>query len=222
MPSVRIGAKLQQLQPNADTPRVNSGTTGDTVTRTFNLRRDRVKAVLDSIPIGTQDNEWTSSYLLSKDAVPIGSDESIVTLVYGPLGTAEQLPPVGTVTQEIDANPMEVPITLGNDEAISEAAVALHRKNGIEAFLKPQPIYRRVEILNSFDFDETDFTDGIGEVILTVGKIDNSPEGITNPSTGTWLKVGYVARTVGDKYEKTETWQYASNGWDATIYDSIA
>jgi len=172
-----------------------------------------VKAVTDSLVFGTADGEYTNAVLTSITSRRVGSNEAEVTLTYAPdTGTAETLPPVGTVVQEIDANPIELPIS--EAIGITSQEIAQKKKDGVEAFLSPQPIYRRVEVLASFTFNETNAIDD-------VGKIDNTPEGLVSPTSGKWLKVGFVVRSVGDKFEQTETWQYAANGWDTDIYSSV-
>lgn len=213
MAATGIGAGLNKLFQNNDSPKVTRTESGDTVERVFNLRRNRVKEVTDALTFGTADGEYTNAVLTSIQAAPIGALKSEVTLRYEPAqGTAEAIPPVGTVVQEIDANPIDIPIgALG----LSEDIVADKKFEGIEGVLSPQPIYRRTEILSSFTFSETN-------AINNVGKIDNTPEGLTSPTSGKWLKVGFVVRSVGSKFEKSESWQYAENGWDTDIYSSVA
>ena len=127
---------------------------------------------------------------------------------------------VGTIIQEIDANAIDIPIA--KNPSVSPSEVDQNIKDGVEAYLSPQPTYRRTEILDSFAFDETGGPGSIQEITASVGVIDNTPEGITNPSAGKWLKIGHTVQSTDDTFEQVETWQYASNGWDTTIYSSIA
>jgi len=215
MASTSIGAGLNKLQQNNNSPEVERTDAGDVITRRFNLRRDRVKAVTDALVYGTADGEYTESVLTKIGSSPIGAAKAEVRLVYEPVsGTVEAIPPVGTIIQEIDANPIDIPVG-DSKEGLSEAIVAEKKKEGIEAILRPQPIYRRTEILSSFTFSEANAIDD-------VGIIDNSPEGLTGATAGKWLKVGFVVRSVGTKFEQVETWQYAENGWDTDFYTSIA
>lgn len=210
---VRIGAVLQQLQEIDTSPSVKRNETGDVVTRKFNLNKGRVKAVTDALVYGTADGEYTNAVLTEIASEPINANSAEITLVYAPVNaTDEVLPPVGTVIQETDANAIDIPIGKAD---ISDSLKDQNLKDGVEAFLSPQPIYRRIEILDAFTFSEANAIDN-------VGKIDNTPEDLTSPSVGKWLKVGFVVRTVGSKFEQTETWQYAENGWDTDIYTAIA
>lgn len=224
MPTAEIGAVLQQLQETDRSPQVERSEVGDIVTRIFNLQKDRVKDVSDALVYGTADGEFTNAFLRRVSSRPVSAKKTEISLIYEPANTTfETLPAVGTVIQEIDGNAIEIPIAK-NPFVSPGAGILAQKEDGVEAYLSPQPIYRRTEILNSFSFDQDAGAgaDSIFEVTSTVGVIDNSPEGITNPETGKWLKVGYNARSVGDKYEKLETWQYASNGWDTNIYASVA
>jgi len=213
MTAVRIGAVLQQLQEIDASPTVKRNETGDVVTRKFNLNKGRVKAVTDALTYGTADGEYTNAVLTEIGSEPINANTAEVTLVYAPVNaTDEVLPPTGTVIQETDANAIDIPIGKAD---ISDSLKDQNLKNGVEAFLSPQPIYRRIEILDAFTFSETNAIDD-------VGKIDNTPEDLTGANAGKWLKVGFVVRSVGAKFEQTETWQYAENGWDTDIYTAIA
>jgi hypothetical protein len=210
---VRIGAVLQQLQEIDTSPSVKRNETGDVVTRKYNLNKGRVKDVTDALVYGTADGEYSNAVLTEIASEPINANSAEITLVYAPVNaTDEVLPPVGTVIQETDANAIDIPI---GKATISDSQKDQNLKDGVEAFLSPQPIYRRIEILDAFVFSESNAIDD-------VGKIDNSPEDLTTPALGKWLKVGFVVRTVGSKFEQTETWQYAENGWDTAIYTAIA
>jgi hypothetical protein len=46
----------------------------------------------------------------------------------------------------------------------------------------------------------------------------NAPTGMTSPTAGRWLKMRLSIRKSGNVVEKSETWQYASAGWDDHIY----
>lgn len=211
MSSTRIGAGLNLKQQNSGSPEVERSVTGDIVTRKFNILRSRVKAVTDAETYGTADGEYTDSVLTKMISRPVGATNAELTYTYEPSADAEV---VGTVIQEIDSNPIDIPVGDAK-EGLSAAVIAAKKKEGIEAILRPQPIYRRTEILASFTFSEAN-------AINDVGKIDNTPAGLTSPTAGKWLKVGFVVRTAGAVVEQAETWQYAENGWDTDFYSSIA
>ncbi len=210
---VEIGAALDTLGNEIDTsPEIERSDAGDTIRRKYHVRKANLKAVTDALSYGTADATYTDAVLSSVTARPVDPSVMELTLVYAPASVnVEILPPVGTVTQDVDANAIEIPIS---KSGISDGDIADNKRDGVEAYLSPQPIYRRTEILGSFTFNESNIIDD-------VGKIDDTPEGIVTPSVAKWLKVGLTVRTVGAKYEKVETWQYAENEWDTNIYDTV-
>ena len=217
MSITRIGATLATLQENDKSPIITRSTAGDIVERKYNLNKAQVKSITDALTFGTVDVDYANAYLNTIRSRPVDGLTSEITLTYEPSNsTSEILPAVGTVIQEIDANPIDIPIA--KVDGISEVQIQAEKNDGIEAYLSPQPIYMRTEILNSFVFSEANAT---GDV----GKIDRTPEGLTDVATGPvvaysirWLVTGYTVRSVGDKYEEIKHWQYAVNGWDETIY----
>ncbi len=129
-------------------------------------------------------------------------------------------PPVGTIWFEADANPIEIPIqqhlnyesehSYRDDSGTFHAFLSATDHPGVESFLMPQPTFTRYEILNAFTFSEAN-------IIAAVGT-RNSPTGMTSPTANKWLKTRFSIRQSGSVYEKAETWQYASAGWDDHIY----
>jgi hypothetical protein len=219
MPVVKIGGSLNSFVEDDKSPKVDRSEAGDIVTRTGSLKNSQVKAYLDALVFGTADSVYTSAVLTGAQADQITGDTTKITLTYSPVNASfEVLPPVGTVIQEVDANGIDIPLKK-NPNATS-VYIDAEIKKGVEAYLSPQPIYRRIEILGSYAFDENGGLDSMEEV-QSVGLIDDTPEGIANPQATKWLKTGYVVRAVGDKFEKTETWQYAENGWDTDLYITI-
>jgi len=208
---VSIGNSLTSFQENDTSPQVTRNSGGITVVRKGQLKTSEVQTYFGTLNFGIDtDADYTGSYLSEAAASPVSPSKSEVTLTYGPESETEA---VGTVVQEIDANAIDIPIAKA--PALTSHEVDQNIKNGVEAYLSPQPIYRRTETINAFTFSETNAVDD-------VGKIDNTPEGLTSPSAGKWLKVGFVVRSTGDNFEKVETWQYAENGWDTDIYDAVA
>jgi len=209
-----IGATLNVFQEHDKSPVVNRTDAGDVIERKGYIKKSRIKAYTDSLTFGTADGEFSNAVLTAVNSTPVSGDKAELTLTYSPVNTTyEVLPPVGTVIQEIDANAIDIPIA--KNPNLTSQDIAQKKKKGVEAYIAPQPIYRRTEILSSFTFKEANAIDD-------VGKIDNSPKDLSTPTAGKWLKMGQTVRAVGDKFEQTETWQYASNGWDTDIYNSIA
>ena len=216
MATTQIGGSvtLQNLQENPDSPELIRNESGTTVTRKYNLLKSRVEAVTGALVYGTADSTYTASFLTSIRSRPVSATKVEISIMFEPeqLQT-ERLPAVGTITQEIDANPIDIPIK--ENAVATSQEVAQRVADGREAYLSPQPIYRRTEVLNAFTFNETN-------AINNVGKIDLTPEGLVAPTPEAWLKVGNVVRTVGDKFEKTEVWQYAENGWGTDLYQVVS
>jgi hypothetical protein len=209
MPNVQIGGQnsLDSLVETDESPIITRGESGDTVERIYILNSDVVKTITDSLSWGTSDSVYINALLASAKVVKVAPSRSQVTLIYEPekLATFERIAAVGTVTQEVDANPIDIPIK--KNPNTSSAFVQQDKADGVEAYISPQPTYTRTEILGSFVFSEANAIDN-------VGKVDLTPEGLSSPSPNKWLKTGFNVRTVGDKFEKTETWQYAENAWD--------
>lgn len=218
---VKIGDGLTTPKEHDKSPSVSRSESGDIVTRKYNINKANVKSYTDALVYGTADAVYTNAYLSTIQIEAINGGTSEITLTYAPQTLSyEVLPAVGTVTQEIDSNAIDIPIK--KNPNLSPSEMDDNIDDGVDAYLSPQPIYRRTEILSSFSFDEAGGSGSIQDVLDTVGKIDTTPEDLSNPSAEKWLKVGFVVRSVGDKFEKVEVWQYASNGWDTNIYDTIA
>lgn len=216
MPSVRIGASYGSLTvagggtETDDSGRVRREESGDFVEREFNIDKASFKAASDLLVIGTADTEFPNSKLRRVVFDPKAGTAGAATLFFEPQSLSFA---VGTVIKEIDANAIEAPIRrniIAND-AEQDAAIA----KGQEAFLSPQPVYRRTEIISSFTFNEANAIDD-------VAKIDNTPEGLISPSAGKWLKVANVVRSTGDNFEKVEVWQFAQEGVNPDLYVTIA
>lgn len=94
------------------------------------------------------------------------------------------------------------------DNTIGTAAYAY--LPGVTGFLRPATTYTKTTILNSFTFSEANITEGVGDL--------ESPSGVTSADPDKWMKVGKSVSPMGDKYQVTETWQYAPGGWTPEIY----
>jgi hypothetical protein len=150
-----------------------------------------------------------------------GGGYETVELVYGPpTPSTGHTPPVGTVTQDADANAIEIPIQQHPDysagtsyrdkDGVFHAFLGAHEKIGVESYLVPQPTYTRTEVLSSFTFSEANIISAVGTI--------NAPTGVASPTTNAWLKTRLGIRKNGNVIEKSETWQYASGLWDTDIY----
>jgi len=124
------------------------------------------------------------------------TEEELVNLRYGGTGTSKSS----------DSNAVELPIKRNPNWSISWE----DSKPGYESFIVPQPTYTYTQIVNSFTFSESNIVDNVGTI--------NSPTGMTSPSANKWLKTSKTVTPQGGKFQITETWQYASNGWDTEVY----
>lgn len=214
MPSARIGASYTSLTAGEtetdNSPRVRREDLGDFVEREINIDKASFKAASDLLTIGASDSTYANAKLKSVAFEPLPGTAGIATLFFEPESLSFA---VGTVIKEIDSNAIEVPIrrNIVANDAEKDAALVL----GQEAFLSPQPVYIRTEIISAFTFNEASAIDD-------VGKIDNTPDGLATPTAGKWLKTSNVVRSTGDNFELRESWQYASEGWNTDLYVSVA
>lgn len=226
MASVRIGGNLTALSENADSPNITTGIIGTKVVRTYNIDYTSALTVVAALTYGTGDADYSNSKLRESNIRNVGPKNAVVTLTYVPnewesSDQPESLPPVGTITKEIDANPILLPL-IDNDNVTSQDIdqgrnIGIGALQGIDGFLSPQPIYIRTEILDAgtYTFSEANAITNVAKIFTTA---QMSTAGLSGATDGLWLKVGLRVRTVGDKYEKTERWQYAEKGWNAALY----
>lgn len=225
MANVRIGAALTALEEREDSPHVERSTLGDKITHRYNLTYANAKTVTDALTYGTTDAVYTSAALREITIDKDGPKNSIVTLVYVPdewtsADPPESLPPVGTITKEIDANPIMIPLgRLGLSSSLFDEGRMVGKGDllGVDGKLVPQPIYIRTEILSAFTFSEANAIENVAKTFTTA---QMATQGLSAATNLAWLKVGLRVRTVGDKFEKTERWQFAENGWSSDLYNT--
>lgn len=200
--------------PNSPEPELVGGLTA--VTRRYWVPTSNLKTFLDGLSTADTDVDWTDAALVSAGVSQVGETNAVklVEIRYEPPEWAFTIIPEG-VTQEADANPIEVPVAkapgLPSPGEI-EAAIG----DGIEAVLVPMPVYRRTEQSSgSFTWSEANIIDN-------VGKIDNSPEGMSAPNAGMWLMTEHKVSERGGVVSEQHGWQYNPTGWDTTLYDSVA
>lgn len=208
--------------------RKNSGQKTRTISgNTATYRYTQVKGTAVSTALGTADPADSTIVLREINFLPDpGGGFETVELVYGPPNPMSMnTPTVGTITYEADANVLEIPIQQhpnfysGKLEDDGSYTANLHDWGqsgpgtdfpGLQSYLVPQPIFSRTEILSSFTFTEAN-------IISNVGKIC-APTGMTSPTSGAWLKTRLSVRKNGNIIEKSESWQYASAGWESYVY----
>ena len=201
--------------PDSPSPEWQGGVVA--VTRRYYVPTSALAAFLTGLSTSDTDPIWTDAKLVGASVAMAGSTNRVkmVELRYEPDSwTFTITGPVGSVTREADANPMEVPVAKAPgspSESEIEAAIA----DGIEATLVPMPVYRRTEVKSSFTWNESN-------IIGNVGKIDDSPEGMTSPTAGAWLQNEHRVTEQSGVVTETFGWQYNPTGWDTTLYDSVA
>ena len=185
------------------------------VTRKYWVPRTYIKTYLEALVSGTADAVYTDA-LLNGVGVNYESPKVYrVELRYEPDNWSSSLiGPVGSVQRSADANPLEVPVAKSPNSP-SDAEIEDAVKDGIEAVLVPMPVYRRMEVKSSFTWTQAN-------IIGSVAKIDNTPEGMTSPDSGKWLTTEHRVSEKGGVVEEEYGWQYNPTGWDTTLYDSVA
>lgn len=116
-------------------------------------------------------------------------------------------PPNNTVTQESETNYVEGDVKA--HPTLSDADKTSLINAGRETYSIPSVTYRRLErkAISAFVFSESN-------IVGNVGKVDNTPNGLTVPTAGKWLATGKAARREGLSVEITEEWTFNSQGWN--------
>lgn len=187
----------------------------------WEYRYTQKKGTAVSETIGAEFPASSGLYIseIAYEPAPGGGYETLV-IMSGPKTASGITPPVGTIWYEADANPIEIPIERHPNYTYSESQkyedgryiplINGNPKPGVESYMVPQPTFTRYEIVNSFTFSEANIISAVGT--------RNAPTGMTSPTANKWLKMRLGVRQTGNVYEKSETWQYASAGWDTDIY----
>jgi len=196
--------------PNSPEPELVGGLIA--VTRRYWVPNSNLAAFLAGLSTADTDATWTDAKLVSAGVSQVGDTNAVkqVEIRYEPPEWSFTIIPEG-VTQEADANPIEVPYSQGPNSPSAgeiEAAAA----DGIEAVLVPMPIYRRTEQSSG------SFTWSQDNIIDNVGKIDNAPAGMTSPSAGRWLMTEHKVTERGGVISEQHGWQYNETGWDTAVY----
>jgi len=218
MAATVIGNNLSTRVERKDSKRKTRTISGNTAT----YRYTQAVGTAVSESIGDEDPADSTIILrsINFDPNPGGGYETVELVYEPPNPPTGPTPPVGTITYEADANAIEIPIQQhpDYDEAASKTdkngvfipVVAGEEMPGVESYLVPQPTFLRVEILSSFTFTEAAIISGVGTRC--------APTGLGSPTTDAWLKTRLSIRKNGNVVEKSETWQFASRGWNAKLY----
>jgi len=218
MSNKRIGYPGTELTERSDSPVIQKSSSGVRVTHRYDVNLADKETATAGFDYGDQDDLYTGSLLRGIGMEKDGPINCIVSLTYEPNGWTDgtSIPASGTVEQFCDANPTSIPI--GSHPNASGSNYDDKKNIGIDGwqgrthFIQPEPIYGRREVLDAFVFSESNIID-------SVGKLDQTPEGMTNPSRNRWLKNGFRVDQRGAKYQQEETWKYSTLGWLNNIDD---
>jgi hypothetical protein len=218
MAATALGNALTTRLERKDSKRKTRTTSGNSAIYRYT---QKVGTAVSNV-LGEADPADATIFLksINFDPTPGGGYET-VELVYAPNDPPSfNTAPAGTITYEADANAIEIPIqqhpsyspgtSYRDADGVFHAFLGANEKIGVEAYLLPQPTFTRTEVLSSFTFSEANIISGVGTI--------NAPTGMTSPTAGKWLKTRLSVRKSGSVVEKSESWQYASGGWDADIY----
>jgi hypothetical protein len=225
MAATVIGNPLTTRLARKDSGRKTRTVTGNTAT----YRYTQKVGTAVSNAIGEADPADATIFLRAINFEPSpGGGFETVELVYEPSSPGDpSTGPAGTITFETDSNVIEIPIqqhpAYYAADSYRDADGVFHAflfdngsgppatdHPGVESYLVPQPTFTRTEVLSSFTFSEANIISAVGT--------RNAPTGMTSPTANKWLKMRLSIRKSGNVVEKSESWQYASGGWDAHIY----
>ena len=226
MSNQRIGRAGTTLEEVPNSPKIEKSENGTRIIHSYNVNFADAEAALTAAGIDFGDAHaapYETSKLREININKGGPKNSILQLIFypdtWPSSSFVSLPPTGTITLSTDSNAIDVPI--GQNTIISPALDYDPVKNigigdlaGVEGYLEPRPIFRRTEILDAFVFSEAEI---IKNVATRYTDVQMATQGMTAATTDKWLKTKLALRTVGDKFEKTEEWQF-SQIWSAKLY----
>jgi len=215
------GNQLESLTEVEGSPEVEITATGKQITYQYVCKYSVVDSAIPLFPSVSTDD--SALKLLRVRYVRDGIIARI-TAIYGAestLGSVSSNPTAdGDPVAEGDSNAMEIPLVQHPSYSGSWTG-----KEGVNSYLSPQPTAQ-------FTWYKEATSD---EVLTEAVRVKNvgkrvRPAGVKTPTVApyTWLKTGRRVRGVGVRpngqtiWEITESYQYASQGWDTDIYPDTA
>lgn len=206
-------------------PRVDKLDTGIKVTHQYDVNYDAAEDALTTAGFvfgAAHPVPYVASVLMEISIEKDGPKNAIVTLVYYPVTwsakSPEKVPPVGTVELYSDSNAQEVPLRMSASVSTSNydrtRNIGIGDLEGIHAFLDPRPVFGRIETLSGFTFSEANVVANVAKRFSTA---QMTTRGLTGATKNFWLQMRLQVRQAGDKYQKTEEWQY-SEMWSDVLY----
>jgi len=184
------------------------------VERTYLVHKDYLSTLVATWGPADYDQDYTSTQFAGLRSEIASASTRYFTVIFREPEFGADIESIGTVTRSADANPILEPLEkrLTNSTDIEKA-----KASGIEGFMRSAPKYRyrKVKTLGSFGWTED-------EIISGVGKVDNAPAGMVNPSEDKWLMDEHTIRESGALLEEEWGWQYNEEGWEVdnpALYD---
>jgi len=210
-----------------NSPRIVKTAGGPEVTETFNANYADAEAAIvargedfgDPCPIAS--GAYAVALLEEIQINKAGPKNAKVVYVWRVPDPAAPFQPVGTETQEVDSNVIEIPIgqhpNADSQNYDDKKKIGIGDWEGIESYLSPQPVYTISEILSSFVFNEDNIIENVASRMTEAGI---QAKGIIDGTADLWLKMQLAVSTDGKNFKKTERFQHAKHGWKTNIYDA--
>lgn len=173
--------------------------------RIYLIHKNNVADILSATTLNQVDPLYTQCIFAGIKISFASPSTRLATITYEQPGYDEDTDSIGTVTRSASANPILEPLEKILDSQYLEAAKA----DGIDGALKPQPVYRYKKTKASSGYKWTE-----ANIISGVGKVDDSPTGIEDPTPNKWLMNEHTLREVGDVVEEEWGWQYSEDEWE--------
>lgn len=229
MPNTRIGGAGTTLTEIPRSPSIKKTDNGVQVTHRYNVNYADAEAAITAAGFSFGDAHpapYGNSVLREIGIDKDGPKNAIVSIIYFPEEWAtsipEDSPSVGNIQFEGDANTIDVPLGQSPDATSqnydAKKNIGIGAWKGIQAYLDPRPIFRRIEVLSSFTFTEQNIVENVAR---RYSSAQMATEGLAQATDNFWLKTGRRIRGVGDKFEQADQWQY-SKLWDTDLYGAAS
>jgi hypothetical protein len=142
--------------------------------------------------------------VLKKIRVVREKSQALVWFEYGP----PRDPPAKDGQLRSSTNMVQIPI----EQHPSYDPGWAESKKGVQGYMNPQPTVTR-----TLRYDLAGFSWTQANIIGAAGK-RQAPPFVSGAAATHWLFMSRDIQYDGSRIEVTDTWQYASNGWDTDIY----
>ena len=165
------------------------------------------EALIPAFGTASPDGAHPELKLAGAEIRPSGDPKSVFVEITYKEPESSTFPPSGTIIQESESNFIEGDIK--DHPTLTDVEKTTLLNSGFNTYAIPTVTYRRIEwrAFSAFVFSESN-------ILGNVGKVDNTPNGLTSPTAGTWLASGKSVRREGASVEITEEWTHNSSGWN--------